>query len=119
MPSIETSDGIIEEFHRRLERAGLAGVSTVDISPVEGRGFSLDRIMVDEQQRGQGVAGRIVNVFVQICDDYAQDAEVIPKPLDKQTTQEGLERLYTRYGFVRVSANESIMRRHCRQTPAS
>jgi len=111
MPSFDTPDGIIEEFQRRLERDGLLSVATVDINPTEGGGLSLDRIVVAEQQRGQGVASRIVSVFVQLCDDYAQDAEVIPKPLDEQTSREGLERLYARYGFVRVSANESLMRR--------
>lgn len=115
--STETPDGIIDEFQRRLGRDGLAGFVTVDINPAEGGGLSIDRIMVDEQERGRGVANRIVRIFVQLCDDYAQEAEVIPKPLDEQTTQEGLERLYLRHGFVRVSANESRMRRHC-QTPA-
>jgi predicted GNAT family N-acyltransferase len=92
----------------------------MDVSPAEGGGLSLDRIVVNEQQRGHGVANRVVSVFVQLCDDYAQDAEVIPKPLDHRTTREGLERLYARHGFNRVSPGEdSLMRRPCRPVPAS
>jgi len=114
MPSTDSPDAIIEEFQLRLERTGLAAIVAVDVNPAEGGGLSLDRIVVEEKHRGRGYANKVVSLFVQLCDDYAQDAEVIPKPLDAQTTREGLERLYARHGFVRVSANESLMRRLCR-----
>jgi predicted GNAT family N-acyltransferase len=120
MPSTESPDTIIEEFLLRLERDGLSAVVVVDVNPAESGGLSLDRIVVDEQQRGHGVANRVVSVFVQLCDDYAQDAEVIPKPLDPRTTREGLERLYGRHGFHPVSPGiDSLMRRPCRPVPAS
>jgi predicted GNAT family N-acyltransferase len=116
MPMTESCDTIIEEFHLRLERAGLAAIVIVDINSIDGGGLSLDRLVVDKERRGQGLANRVVSLFVQLCDDYAQHAEVIPKPLDEKTTREGLERLYSRHGFVvRVGGSvESLMRRTCR-----
>ncbi len=54
----ESLDAIIKGFELRLTHEGLAHRAKVDLSPAPERRLLLDRIVVDEDQRSQGIADR-------------------------------------------------------------
>ena len=97
---------IKEEFLDRFgKRADLVKVmDPPELTPGEGY-INLDLVQVFPDCRHQGHAQAVLALLVELLDEYQVNAHLLTRPVEDEcarelVTEEGLKRLYGRFGFV-------------------
>jgi hypothetical protein len=108
-------DGFIEKAQDDLLAAGLGtDLIRVEISSVIGGLAAIDFLeIVDQANLRKGVAGRVLQLLMQLADDSGFALEVIPHSFDVPMTDLQLRAWYERNGFRAAESSEApnLMRR--------
>jgi hypothetical protein len=105
----ESAAEFIETYQSKLVAAKMDDFVTVELSSVQERVVSLDKIK--SHRLGKGYAKCALGMLLLLADEFGYDIKLIPHPLDETTDETRLVKWYQALGFVFTNDGEVMERR--------